>query len=256
MEIDIRQQQIKYFGLGAALVPLFPFLYLQGKYTRLKIGRLPDAEGETNGVAGSGTADLRMLAIGESTVAGVGAATHSEALSGQFARHLSRKTGRTVEWHAVGKSGITISETLVELVPSIPRFEFDLIVVALGGNDVFSFSSPVHWRNKLLELITTLQTRNEGAEIFLANIPMIRDCIALPDPLRYFLSRFAKMQHFNTIDATRNLEKVYYFQDVERVDDDFFADGLHPSPSGYSSWSESMVNAYLKQSRRRPDGKP
>lgn len=250
LEMNIKQQQMKYIGLGVALLPFSPFLYLQGRYTRFKVGRLPDAEGDTSGVVGVGKPALRILAIGESTVAGVGASTHREALSGQFAEHLSRKTGQTVEWHAIGKSGITISETLVELVPQIPDLDFDLFVVALGGNDVFGFSSPVHWRSKLLELIQSLQSKNRKAHIFLANIPMIRDFIAMPDPLRYFLSRFAKMQHFNTIDIMRGLNDVYYFRDVERVDEDFFADGIHPSPSGYSSWSESMVNAYLKQSGR------
>ncbi len=237
----LKQLQTKYVAFGAAVLPLTPFLYLQGRYTRLKVGRLPDAEGETVGIAGDGEPDLRLLAIGESTVAGVGAKSHEEALSGRFAGHLSAQTGRTVEWHAVGRSGITIAETLVELVPKVPDVQFDLVVVALGGNDVFKGSSPAHWRKKLVELIKILQGRGDGADIFLANIPMVRDFIAMPDPLRYVLSRFAKIQHFNTIDLTEGLEDVYYFKDVERVDDDFFSDGIHPSPKKSSSTNSTTM---------------
>ncbi len=247
--MDVTQLQLKYFLFGAALLPVAPFLFLQGQYTRLKVGRLPDAQGETSGVVGEGAKRLKFLAIGESTVAGVGASTHHEALSGQFAKHLNRNTGHAVEWHAVGKSGITVADTIVELVPKIPEREFDLILVALGGNDLFSFSSPKHWREKASELIRILKGKNPNSEIFLANIPMIRDFIAMPDPLRYLLSRLAKMQHFNTIDFVSKLDDVYYFEEVDRVDDEFFSDGVHPSASGYDSWSEAMVTAYLNKTQ-------
>ncbi len=246
--MDVTRLQLKYFLFGAALIPVAPFLFLQGQYTRLKVGRLPDAKGDTSGVVGESERRLKFLAIGESTVAGVGASNHSEALSGQFAKHLNRNTGHAVEWHAVGKSGITVADTIIELVPKIPEEEFDLILVALGGNDLFSVSSPKHWRKKASELIQILQAKNPNAEIFFANIPMIRDFIAMPDPLRFLLSRLAKMQHFNTIDFVGPLDGVYYFEEVDRVDDEFFSDGVHPSASGYDSWSEAMVTAYLKKS--------
>jgi lysophospholipase L1-like esterase len=235
---------------GVAMLPLVPFLYLQARYTRFKVGRLPDAEGKTSGVVGSDSEQFRVLLIGESTVAGVGAANHEEALSGQFAKHLNNKAGLTVEWHALGKSGITVSETLEELVPRIPDSGFDLILVALGGNDLFKISSPRHWRKKMTDLIRILKDKNPNAEVFLANIPMIRDFIAMPDPLRYCLSRLAKIQHFNTIRFTAQLEEVYYFEEVDRVDDDFFSDGIHPSANGYDSWSEAMVDSYMNKSAK------
>ncbi len=248
--MDLKTLQFKYLLFGAILIPVAPFLYIQARYTRLKVGRLPDAAGDTTGLEGEGPGGLKLLAIGESTVAGVGANTHREALSGQFAKHLSVKTGLPVRWRALGRSGITVAESLVELVPKVNETDVDVILIALGGNDVFRVSSPVHWREKMNELIGVLRKRNPRAEIFLANVPMVRDFLAMPDPLRYFLSRFAKLQHFNTIDLISGLDRVYYFEEIERVDEDFFSDGLHPSASGYDSWSEAMVEAYLKKSRR------
>ena len=248
--MDLARLQLKYFIFGTALLPVAPFLYLQGQYTRLKVGRLPDAKGSTSGVVGEGESLLRVLAIGESTVAGVGASTFEEALSGQFAKHLGCATSKQVEWHALGKSGITVADTIIELVPKIPDLEFDVILIALGGNDVFSVSSPLHWRAKISELIGILKRRHPDAEIFMANIPMVRDFIALPDPLRYLLSRLAKMQHFNTIDLVSKMPDVHYFEEINRVGDDFFSDGVHPSPSGYDAWSEAMVRSFLKKSSR------
>ncbi|NNE66321.1 MAG: SGNH/GDSL hydrolase family protein [Pyrinomonadaceae bacterium] len=252
MKLDSLQR--RYLLFGTVLLPTAPFLYIQGRYTKLKVGRLPDASGSNTGVAGKGPSDLRFLAIGESTVAGVGAENHEEALTGRFASHLSDKTGKTVEWHALGKSGITVAGTLNELVPQIPEGGFDLVLIALGGNDVFSVKSPKHWRAKITELIRTVKSDTGCSEIFLSNIPMVRDFIALPDPLRYLLSRLAKLQHFNTIELTSELQDVHYFEEVDRVDDEFFSDGIHPSASGYDSWSEAMVRSLLSKSRYLQEG--
>ncbi|TGA92727.1 hypothetical protein [Streptomyces sp. MZ04] len=41
---------------------------------------------------------LRLAVIGDSLAAGVGAASHEEALSGQLARTLTAMTGRAVSW--------------------------------------------------------------------------------------------------------------------------------------------------------------
>lgn len=245
--MDIQKMQFKYIFGGLALTPFLPFLYAQGQFVRYKVGRLPDAEGEITGKFGEFEEAINLLAIGESTVAGVGVKTHEEALTGQFSKHLSRKTGKTVHWHAVGESGITVERTLQNLVPKLPEEKMDVVVVALGGNDVFGLSSPVKWRTDLTELLEILRSKNENATIFLANVPMVRDFIALPNPLRYVLSRLAKLHHFNAKDLASKMENVMYFHDVKKVTDDFFSDGVHPSATGYDLWAEAMVEFMLQQ---------
>lgn len=238
---------MKYIFGGLAISPLLPFLYAQGKFVRFKVGRLPDAAGETVGQTGTGERVLNFLAIGESTIAGVGARDHTEALTGQFARHLSERTGRPVRWHALGESGITVRRTIRELLPQMPAAEMDVILVALGGNDVFGLSSPHKWRRDLSELLEKLRAQNPDAIIFVANVPMVRDFIALPNPLRYVLSRLAKLHHFNARDLIAGMENMVYFDDVKKVSDDFFSDGIHPSPLGYDLWSAEMVEFMLKR---------
>lgn len=246
--MSLEKWQLKYIFGGLAIAPFLPFLYAQGKFVRYKVGKLPDAEGETIGKFGEFEEAINLLAIGESTVAGVGVKTHKEALTGRFSKHLSKKTGKTVHWHAVGESGITVERTLENLVPKLPETKMDVVVVALGGNDVFGLSSPVKWRTDLTELLEILRTQNENATIFLANVPMVRDFIALPNPLRYVLSRLAKLHHFNAKDLASNMENVLYFHDVKKVTDEFFSDGVHPSATGYDLWAEEMVKFMLRQS--------
>lgn len=242
----IKEMQFRYVLVGFLLIPFMPFFYLQGKYTRWKVGKLPDAEGDTSGTVYAGANSIRLLAIGESSVAGVGVKSHSEALTGQFAKHLSQKTGKTVYWNALGESGITVRRTIEELVPKIPEVELDIIVVALGGNDVFGAKSPQTFRANMSTLLSVLRKRYPDARIFLANVPMVRDFIALPHPLKYVLSRLAKIHHFNTADLVSGMENVFYFEDVERVEDGFFSDGIHPSAKGYDLWTESMVCYFLE----------
>jgi lysophospholipase L1-like esterase len=247
-EIDLKRMQYGYILGGLFLLPVSPFLYAQGQYTRWKVGRLPDAGGASEGTVGDGNETIRLLAIGESTVAGIGAKTHEDALTGQFAKHLGTKKRATVNWIALGKSGITVKRTLKELVPRIPEKEFDVVVVALGGNDVFTLNSPEGFRNDMIELLWIIKKHSPSAKIFLANVPMVRDFVALPNPLRYVLSRLAKLHHFNAIDLVSEMSDVFYFDDVNRVDDDFFSDGIHPSRRGYDLWSEAMVNLFIEKS--------
>ncbi len=233
--------QIRYVLGAIAVLPFVPFLYLQSRYVRRTVGRLPDASGEIAGKHGAHDETIRLLAIGESTVAGVGAENHAEALTGRFAKYLSEATGKTVHWHALGESGITVKNALKRLVPNLPEHEINVVLIALGGNDVFGLSSPNKWRREMTKLLEILREKYPHAEILLANVPMVRDFRAMPNPLRYVLSRLAKLQHFNSREFIAPLERVNYFDAVKTVDDDFFSDGIHPSATGYDLWARDMV---------------
>ena len=249
IKMDLTRMQFRYIISGLLVLPFAPFLYLQGQYTRYKVGRLPDASGEPTGVVPGKRGAMRVLAIGESTIAGVGVEDLSNALGGRFAEHLGERTGSSVIWHSLGVSGITVRRALDELVPRVPGEEFEVIVVALGGNDVFNFRSPLSFRNDMEMLVARLRARCPGAHIFFANVPMVRDAIALPHPLKYVLSRLAKLHHFNLIDMVSKMQGVFYFHEVKRVTDDFFSDGVHPSEKGYDLWARDMVDFFIRESR-------
>ena len=86
-----------------------------------------------------------------STVAGLGARSHELALAGQFAKRLSEKISRPVEWSVLGKSGVTARQAIDVLLPQMPDDEFDYILVGLGGNDVLKISTPARWRNDMMD---------------------------------------------------------------------------------------------------------
>ena len=229
---------------GAILLPFFPFLYLQGQYIRRKIGRIPDASGETVGKFVSSEPSVKLLVLGESTAAGMGARTHETALAGQFSRFLGEKINKSVEWHVVGRSGITIKETIDELVPQIPNEKFDYILLALCGNEVLKLRSPISFRRDMTKLLNILREKNADATFFITNAPAVRLSPVLPNPVKFILGQLSALHDANAREFTAEMPKVFYFHQPTEVPQDFWADGIHPSEKGYTAWSKRMVEFF------------
>ena len=239
--------QAIYLATAAIILPVSPLLFLLGQYTRRKVGLLPDAAGAKTGVTKDGPDPARLLVIGESTVAGLGARTHSVALAGRFAEQLSAHLDRPVEWHVVGRNGVTARRTIDELVPLIPDIRFDHILVGLGGNDVMKLSSPRKWRRDMTELLAILREANPDATIFVTNCPMIKYSPALPHPIKFLLWELSKLHDRNIKDFTRDMDRVFYYHQPKDIQlEGFFADGIHPSEQGYADWSDAMMRFFEK----------
>jgi lysophospholipase L1-like esterase len=243
---NLRSLQRQYLLAAAALAPLAPLLYLQGRVTRWKIGVLPEASGEKRGLYGNDDDAAKLLVIGESTVAGVGASTHEKALAGQFARRLSEHLARPVKWSVVGKNGVTARQTIDELLPQIPDEGFDYILVGVGGNDVLKLSSPQKWRRDMTELLGILRERNSQAVIFIPNCPMIVFS-ALPQPIKAILWKLSRMHDANIREFASAMDRVFYYPQPARINrEGFFADGIHPSEQGYADWAEAMIRHFAE----------
>jgi len=242
--------QSLYLTAAAVLLPVSPALYFQGQRTRRRIGVLPAPGGPTHGTAfpgnnGDKTDAAKLFVIGESTVAGLGARTHENALAGRFADRLSKHIGRNVEWDVVGKNGVTARQTINELLPQMPDKQYDFILVGLGGNDVLKLSSPVKWRRDMLELLAKLRAAQPNAAIFLSNCPMIKLSPALPNPIRFLLWQLSQLHDANIQEFSAELDRVVYYPQPKELDiEGFFADGIHPSEKGYSDWAEAMMQHF------------
>src|SRR5262245_10906631 len=121
-------------GVLASLA-LFPLMVVQGTATRRRMPSLPAAKPPHRGFFPRAGPSLRILAIGDSSVSGVGVARGDETVSATTARALARLTGRPVAWRAVGLSGATVSKAMDELVPRLVSEPADLLIVAFGVND-------------------------------------------------------------------------------------------------------------------------
>lgn len=246
---------VRHLIASAVSAPLLPLLVLQGRRVRRVTPRLPGAEGPTHGRSGTGTPTLRLLVVGESTVAGVGAACHDTALAGQLALVLSESVGREVRWHAVGANGATAACTREVLLPRIPAEPVDLVVIALGVNDVLRLHSPARWRRDLERLVMAVRERVGEAPVVLATMPPLGRFPAFPAPLNWVLGARAAALARSTVQLARDLENVTVCTDT--MDDDtrhYAEDRFHPSELGYRVWARLMASDLVKAAARSTTG--
>lgn len=240
-------QQTIYILSAIVLFPAYPFLYLQGRNVRRKVGVLPDAAGEKSGKYGILQETANLLVLGESTVAGLGARTHENALAGQFARFLSDKIGKSVRWRAIGKNGVTAKRALLELVPQIPAENYDYILLGIGGNDVLKLSSPFKWRRDMTELLRVMREKYPQAVIFITNAPAVHLSPVLPQPIKFLLGNLSALHDRNSQEFMAKMENVRYFHRPNEITVGFFADGIHPSEQGYTDWSQRMIEFFSQK---------
>lgn len=221
-----------------ATLGLGPILLVQGHYVRRVTPRLPEPDGERHGVVGEGS-PLRLLIVGDSAAAGVGAATQAEALSGRLIAALAPHF--RVSWKLIAKTGATTQDALNDL-GEIPPETFDIAVTSLGVNDVTGRTGIRKWLARQAELVELLERRFEVRRTILSGLPPMQVFPALPQPLRWYLG--AQAACFNTAleNWTRSQRNVE-FVPIEYPDDPLLiaSDGFHPGPGAYAVWAARLA---------------
>jgi len=230
---------------------LFTPLIPQALWVRRTAARFPPANGASTGETGQGGKTIRLLAIGDSIIAGVGAGTLEKALVGQTADNLADATGARVIWTAKGKSGVTSRYIATRMLPRIAdRAEgnrFDAIIVSAGVNDVISLHGLGRWRRDIEALLAGLTGHWPEAVIAFSGLPPMNHFPALPPPLRAVFGMRAR-------DFDRVLREV--LEDYPRAihiplafearPGSFSEDGFHPSESSYAEFGTVTAKAILE----------
>ncbi len=211
---------------------LGPILLLQGLWVRIKTPVLPEAEGPRAGRVGTGL-PLRLLVVGDSSAAGVGAASQGQALLGQLTQGLARRYA--VEYRLVAQTGATTRDTLADL-GQMAAEPWHVIVTALGVNDLTAQRRLTDWLSDQQRLIDLLRTRFNPQVILISSLPPMHRFPALPPPLRWHLGH--GVQKFNTaLDELSATNAVLFLPlDFSMRPDQMASDGFHPGPDIYAEW--------------------
>lgn len=222
-----------------------PFLVPQALYVRRTAPRFAPASGPAEGFVGDGE-QVRLLAIGDSIIAGVGASKLSNALVGQTAQAIADASRCRVSWQAIGVSGYDAAKILERLVPAVPATPFDYIIVSVGVNDVTGLTSIRTWRRNLQRLLGALRAHSPDARIAVAGIPPLHGFPLLPQPLRALFGMRGRTLDEAARDAISSFRNSQYVPlDFEPDPTQFAADGYHPSEESYREFGRQMAERLL-----------
>ncbi len=218
---------------------LGPLLLRQGRQVRQRVALLPEPDGERQGVAGEGP-PLRVLIIGDSAGAGVGAATQTEALSGRMVAELAGQY--KVHWQLMARSGATLAQT-VRRLRRLDAEPWDWVVVSLGVNDVVARTTLDVWRQGLSGLRDLLREKFQQPRILFSGLPPMHLFPALPQPLRWYLG--ARARDFDAALAAwadSHADCVRLATDFSHDPALMARDGFHPGPGLYRLWGQAVAS--------------
>jgi len=169
--------------LALAKWTLGPLLLAQGRRVRRVTPVLPEPPGPREGETGEGPL-LRLLVLGDSAGAGVGAASQEEALTGRSAHGAHRGGAARAIPRALPARREHGPSTIRHLERGAP-FAVDAVVTSLGVNDVTGDVGVARFL-ELQARLHALLREQFGARLVLASgIPPMDRFPALPQPLRW-----------------------------------------------------------------------
>lgn len=201
--------------------------------------------GQPSGTVGQEGREVRLLVVGESSAVGVGVRSYDETLAAHIAAIYSERARCIVHWSAIGKPGTTVAE-LSELLARQPQesLKADIVVMAIGVNDVLRFRSPLPWRRSLRSLMDLLQVSTGCQLMLLSPIPPLWKFALLPVPLRYLLGAQALMLDLVSQLVVARDSRVRHLQ-IPLLDQASMLceDRFHPSSCGYREWARYVALA-------------
>lgn len=223
-------------------VLLSPVLVPQVVWVRARTPMLPEPDGARRGEAGQGP-DLRLLIVGDSAAAGVGASHQDEALLGQL---LLRLTPRfRVTWDLRATTGHKTVDA-IEVVENMDPGRFDVAVTSLGVNDVTGLVRRKVWLEQQKRLRVLLRKKFGVSRILVSGLPPMHKFPALPQPLRAHVGRQASRLNEDLRSEVAD-DGSARFLDLRFTEDRTLMspDGFHPGPAVYTEWAARVATAIL-----------
>jgi len=248
---------IKYL-LGVIIsIPLLPLLIFQGKRIKKETPRLPEAKNPKGFINSSSNKTFKLIALGESTIAGVGVDFHKNGFTGALAKEIAKQKDIAVLWRVYAKSGYTAKLVRKRLLPKIEESNADAIIIGLGGNDAFKLNSPSLWIFQIVLLIKEVKKKFPKTPIYFTNMPPIKEFPAFTKTIKFIVGNLVEILGKKLHKRVRKKSNVHYNEEIITLKkwkekftikgdtNIFFSDGVHPSKISYQVWGKDMANFIL-----------
>lgn len=185
------------------------------------------------------------VALGDSTVAGVGASAPAQNYASRLHERL-RSDYPAASFVNLGVSGATAAAVLAAQLPRAVALSPDLVTLSIGPNDITSVRAVEQYERDLETILQTL-TRETRAVVVLNLIPDLtvtprfRETLMvtrLRDRVSAFnraLSRQGQRYGAEVVDLYGPSQR-----EIPEHPEFVAGDGYHPSDQGYARWAELM----------------
>lgn len=206
-----------------------------------------------DGHVGAGAVDYRVVWLGDSLAAGLGAISPELSLPQLVATGRDERT----RLHVFATAGATSHDVITNQLPALHQLrhglaqvgqDVDAVGVSVGANDIAAMTPRPRFRRNVSRIIAA----TEGLPLVLVSIPHLSHAIRLPRPLRTFASWRASWLDRVLRAAARHHDHVHYASVRERpswirrrdLRNFLSADRFHPSGAGYAVWADRVAEAF------------
>ena len=240
-------------GLGAAGIGVlglvgFGVLKVEAQLARRIVGQRFDGAPDDDGLYGAGLGEpLRLLMLGDSSAAGMGADTAQQTVGAIIANGVSALSGRPVRLVNLAVIGAESSGLDVQLTTALDGLAYpDVAVILIGANDVTHRIDKSIAVRHLEQAVRTL--RAAQCEVIVGTCPDLGTIEPVAQPLRLLARRWSRdlaaAQTVAVVEAggrTVSLGDLLGPGFTGRRHEMFSHDGFHPSPAGYARVASALL---------------
>jgi len=202
---------------------------------------------------------LSYVVIGDSTGVGQGA-PYRQGVAARTARALAAE--HRVALLNLAVSGATTAEVLRDQAEPAARARPDLVLLAVGANDVTHLTGTGRLRRDLEAIVERLRSRRCDVRIVLTGAPEVGAVPRLAQPLR-LVARLRTRQLNGVVTVVAGKPGLGFARIAEetgplftRDRTLFAADGFHPNARGYATWVPVVDRALARVLRAPAPGTP
>ena len=207
----------------------------------------------------SGSGDLgsplRLVVLGDSTGAGVGASRTEFTVGSRLATAVAQAAERAVSLRTVAVSGARAGDLTAQLDGAV-ELEPEVAIILVGANDATHLTALGPVRRDLGEAVRRL--REAGARVVVGTCPDLGGATAFPQPLRALAAWRGRAVGAAERFAVRSAGGVAVDLAAEtgpafraRPEVMLSADRFHPSDAGYALWADALTPATVEAATAR-----
>jgi lysophospholipase L1-like esterase len=184
--------------------------------------------------------DLNYAVLGDSTAISQGG-IYEEGIAVSTAKQLA--PNQRVVLRNFGVSGARTKDVLQDQLPKVSAvFRPDVVLIAVGANDVTHLTRSGSVRGSLQAIITQLKEQNPNVKIILTGAPDMGAVPRFPQPLRWLAGVRTKQINkvFTEADQQENVSLAPIATSTgpifQKNPSLFAPDKFHPNTAGYKIW--------------------